>query len=358
MQIKKILVLPYCLKFKTPLVTAAGKFSDRLGYKIQVWDGLGNWGWGEAAPFPGWGMETLAETAISLERMQTELIGKTIEQPDRILTLLENYIQTPAARHGMELALLNLLTQNQISLAKLLNPNARTEVEVNGLIGAISAEETVIQANELINQGYKCLKLKIGSSLWQEDLERIKEVRQAIPKNIKLRLDPNQAWNLTEAIAHLKELESLDIEYIEQPLPAENLMGMAELTKLGIIAIAADEAVQNLAQLHQVIKLQSANLAILKPMALGGILTAFQAAQIAIDAGLEVVITTTLDGAIARLGALQLAAAIPKLNHACGLATGHLLAEDLLDSEILKSLSGNPIKLQGFAPKFEGNRIS
>ncbi len=350
MQIEKILVQPYSLSFKLPLLTAAGKISDRVGYKIQVWDGLDACGWGEAAPFPGWGMEPLAETAISLERMQEALIGKTIEDTSQILILLADYVQTPAARHGMELALLNLWAKNQnLSLAKLLNPKARAEVEVNGLIGADSMEETIFQAEALIKQGYKCLKLKLGRLTWQEDLARIREVRQVIGNGIKLRLDPNQSWSLEEAIAHLKELEPLAIEYIEQPLKAKNLSGMAELKRLGIIAIAADEAVQNLEQLHQVINSQAADLVILKPMALGGILTTFQAAQIAIDAGLEVIVTTTLDGAIARLAALHLAAALPKLNHACGLATGHLLADDLLPIEILKSLQQNPIILNIFS---------
>jgi len=346
MQIEKILVQPYSLSFRLPLITAAGKISDRVGYKIQVWDELGAYGWGEAAPFPGWGMETLAETAMTLRLMQENLIGKTIEQSSQILTLLAGCERYPAARHGMELAILNLFGKNQnLPLAKLLNPNSRIEVEVNGLIGADSMEKTMLQAEELVNQGYRCLKLKLGRLTWRADLARIREVRQVIGDEIKLRLDPNQSWNLEEAIAHLKELEPLAIEYIEQPLKAKNLSGMAELRRLGIIAIAADEAVQNLEQLHQVIDSQAADLVILKPMALGGILTAFQAAHIAIDAGLEVVVTTTLDGAIARLAALHLAAALPKLNHACGLATGHLLADDLLPIEILKSLQKNPIIL-------------
>ena len=72
---------------------------------------------------------------------------------------------------------------------------------------------------------------------------------------------------------------------------------------------------------------QAADIIILKPMALGGLITAHHAAAIAFKAGLDVVVTTTIDGAIARQGAYDLAAALP-IKRACGLATGHLLIEN------------------------------
>jgi L-alanine-DL-glutamate epimerase-like enolase superfamily enzyme len=160
---------------------------------------------------------------------------------------------------------------------------------------------------------------------------------------VALRIDANQAWQEDQAIAYLAELENLNIEYIEQPLAAKNLAGMARLRQLTKVAIAADEAVQNLAQLDLVIAHQAADLVVLKPMALGGILTAKLAAEKAEAAGLGVVITTTLDGAIARLGALHLAAALPQLSYACGLATGYLLGQDFY----LDQVQGGRLSLPG-----------
>ena len=101
---------------------------------------------------------------------------------------------------------------------------------------------------------------------------------------------------------------------------------MAEVRRSQSIPIAADESVNNLTQLQQVINAQAADIIILKPMALGGIITAYRAAAIAFNAGLDVVVTTTIDGAIARQAAFDLAAALP-IKRACGLATGHLLIE-------------------------------
>ena len=152
-------------------------------------------------------------------------------------------------------------------------------------------------------------------------------VRSQVGNDIQIRIDANQSWSVNEAIANLKQLEFLQIEYVEQPVAALDLEGMAKVRRSQSIPVAADESVNNLEQLQQAIATQSADIIILKPMALGGILTAHRAALIALQSGLDVVVTTTIDGAIARQAAYDLASALP-LKRACGLATGHLLVEN------------------------------
>jgi o-succinylbenzoate synthase len=202
---------------------------------------------------------------------------------------------------------------------------------VNAILGAVDPQEAAQCTEAFCKAGYHCIKVKVGSEAWQEDWERIAAVRAIAGAGVHIRIDANQAWSITEAIAHLRQAESLQIEYVEQPVAAGDLEGMAEVRRSVGIPIAADEAVNSLAQLQQVIQHGAADLVILKPMALGGILAARRAASIALEAGLDVVVTTTLDGAIARQGALHLTASLP-IQHACGLATGHLLASDLLET--------------------------
>jgi o-succinylbenzoate synthase len=195
------------------------------------------------------------------------------------------------------------------------------------VIGAVSPELATTKAKEYIQQGYRCLKIKVGTQDFGLDLRRVEAVRSQVGNDIQIRIDANQGWSVPEAIANLQKLEFLQIEYVEQPVAALDLLGMTKIRRSQAIPVAADESVQNLAQLAQVIHAQAADIVILKPMALGGILTAHQAALIAFQAGLDVVVTTTIDGAIARRAAFELAAVLP-IKRACGLATGHLLAED------------------------------
>ena len=330
--VQSIQCQPYRFAFCKPFQTALGTLSHRKGFVIEISDHQNQIGLGEAAPLDGFGMESLIETERALKEAQRSLINAKIQNLNDIENLLAFCDRTPAAKHGIELALLNLLSQTQgISLSHLLansySGKVRDRVLVNAVIGMLSPELAVEKAKEYIQQGYRCLKIKVGTSDFLLDLERVAAVRSQVGDDIQIRIDVNQGWSVTEAIANLKKLEFLQIEYVEQPVVAANLLGMAEVRRSQSILVAADESVNNLFQLQQVIDAQAADIIILKPMALGGIITANRAAAIALRAGLDVVVTTTIDGAIARQAAYALAAALP-IKRACGLATGHLLAED------------------------------
>ncbi|NUN65119.1 o-succinylbenzoate synthase [Pseudanabaena biceps] len=330
--IQSIQFQPYRLAFRQPFHTAWGSLDYREGFVIEISDRpsaheIPHIGLGEASPIVGFGMESLAEAENILLIAQRSLINHEINNIKDIEDLLDSYDRTPAAKHGLELALLNLLAQKQgQTLTQLLinyfGGTVRNQVSINAVIGAISAEKAVIQAKNYLAQGYRCLKIKVGTKDFAADFSRVEAVRSQAGKDIQIRLDANQGWSVEQAIANLKTLDFLQIEYVEQPVIADDLLGMAVVRRSQSIPIAADESVHNLAQLQQIISNQAADIIILKPMALGGILTAHRAAIIAFAAGLDVVITNTIDGAIATQAAFDLAAALP-IKRACGLSTGH-----------------------------------
>ncbi len=321
----------YRFAFREPFRTAVGVLSHREGFVVEIRDRQNYLGLGEAAPLDGFGMESLMETEAILGQFSKSLINAEIENLYDIEELLRECDRTPAAKHGIELALVNLLAKSQnLSLAQVLansvNGTVREQVPMNAVIGAIATEIAAAKAQEYITQGYRCLKIKVGTQDFGSDLLRVEAVRSQVGHDIQIRIDANQAWSVAEAIANLTKLEFLQIEYVEQPVAALDLTGMAAVRRSQSIPVAADESVNNLIQLQQVITSQSADIIILKPMALGGILTSHHAAFMALQAGLDVVVTTTIDGAIARQAAFDLAASLP-IKRACGLATGHLLIE-------------------------------
>ncbi len=329
--IQSIQFQPYRLAFREPFQTALGTLSHREGFVIEIRDRHNRIGLGESAPLASFGMESLDKTEEILKEFSKSLVNAEIHHLHDIENLLRECDRTPAAKHGIELGLLNLLSQTQnISISQLLanffSGKIRDRVPVNAVIGAISTESAATKSKEYINQGYRCLKIKVGTQDFDSDLRRVEAVRSQVGNEIQIRIDANQSWSVQEAIANLKKLEFLQIEYVEQPVIASDLSGLAEVRRSQSILVAADESVNNLVQLQQVINAQAADIIILKPMALGGIITANRAAAIAFKAGLDVVVTTTIDGAIARQAAFDLAAALP-IKRACGLATGHLLAE-------------------------------
>ena len=154
-----------------------------------------------------------------------------------------------------------------------------------------------------------------------DDFARVAVVRDAVGPGVRLRIDANGGWDAVEALRRLRELAPLGIELCEQPTP--DLIGLRESP----IPVAADEMMAQ----DPDASLERAHAVVLKPMALGGLLPAFSLAQRAVARGLQVIVTTSLEGAIGRAGAAHLAAAVLALGPqpAAGLATGRLLAADL-----------------------------
>ena len=273
---------PYRLRLAQPLRTARGVMESRQGYLVLAHEG-GLVGRGEALGLP------------------------------------EEFPDSPAARFAMELALLDLQAQRAgVPLARLLDPRAVLQIPTGALLCAESMPELAREVRRATAEGYSTLKLKVGT---QDDYARAAVVRDAAGPSVKLRLDANGAWDAPAALRNLGELAALGIELCEQP--TEDLRDLAG----SLVPVAADELVASDAEAA----LSRAQIVVLKPMALGGVLPALQLARRAVQRGLQVIVTTSLEGAVGRAGAAHLAAAVLALGPqpAAGLATGRLLAEDL-----------------------------
>lgn len=324
-------VEPFSLALTSPLSTARGEITERRGFLVGVDDTATPPGIGEASLLPGW--------TESVEACQTALAAthpeSTETHPDPSTT--------PAAAHAVELAGLDRRGRNDSTpLATVLRKNAfddadaavPQQVPVNATIGNDDLDATVTAAERAVAEGHDCLKLKAGSQSVEADLQRVRAVREAVGDDIALRVDANGAWDVPTAKDAIDEFAALDVAYVEQPLPAANIADHRELRGRGV-DIALDESLAS-ASISAVLDADAADVVILKPMALGGPLRATQAAARAREAGVEAVVTTTIDAVVARTAAVHVAAAVPEIAP-CGLATGSLLADDLAADPVLIS---------------------
>jgi o-succinylbenzoate synthase len=342
--IRDVRVVPYALAFRRPFATAREAIALRRGFTVWVADTAGRWGVGEAAPLPGFGMERLEECAAALEAGRGALTGRAIALPrswsPRLqpgFGILPDADLRPAARHGLECALLDLATQQAgIPLSRWFHPLAATQVPVNATVGAAAPEEAARQAEEQVARGFTTLKIKVGVGGDAADAARLAAVRAAAGPAVRLRIDANEAWDEAQALRMLRRLAPLGVEYAEQPVPATEIDAMARLSAASPVPIAADEMVTTEARALAVLRARAAHVLVLKPMALGGLIAALRVAHRALAGGVPVVLTTMLEGVYARMAAVHAAAALPALAAgrvvlpACGLATGHLLREDLV----------------------------
>jgi o-succinylbenzoate synthase len=334
------------LPLATPLATGSGTINERTVWALAIHDDAGHIGLGEAAPLPEFGSEsaTVCREAFtkSLTALKADFLTSWLERgrPDAPLGALEKLlVGAPCTRAAIEGALIDLLAQQQERpLAELLaassGNSAASRLAVNALLGG-GISEVAEAASRLGRGGFSCFKLKVGGpgNLGQ-DIERVYAVRTAIGAATQLRVDANGSWSLDQALEFAVEAGDANLEFCEQPLGAGDLEGLGTLRRRTGMKIAVDESVRSAADIGRVAAAQAADVVVLKPMFLGGWRPTLQAAQLARSCGLDVVVTTTLDGAIGRAHATHYTAALALGERAHGLATGILLAEDISASPL------------------------
>jgi o-succinylbenzoate synthase len=309
---------PYSISLTKPFITSRGEISERKGFIISVKNQSNEEGIGEAAPLPEFGSESYEDDEKALENIQLNLRLDLNNLPISIDESLSDFNHLPALRSGIEQAILNLIcVEKKTTLGDLFNVVVARNISVNGIIGLLDNQTAVAMAKELKAAGYRSIKIKVGRSSFEDDLEIVKNIRGETGKNIMMRLDANGKWDTNEAVNCLKQLEQFNIEYIEQPVSnIENFIGISENTS---IPLAADESLRSYKEATDIINNNLAPVLILKPMMLGGLTTTMKIINQAEKKGLKIVITSSIETSIGRSIAV-FAAGILKKQTAHGLA--------------------------------------
>lgn len=207
----------------------------------------------------------------------------------------------------------------------------RDRVPVNVTVPAVDPE----RAREIVLRG-GCTTAKVkvadpGQSL-ADDVARLEAVRDAMGPAARIRIDVNGLWDLDTAIAAIPVLDRAagGLEYVEQPV-----MDVEELAKVRRrvdVPVAADESIRRVEDPYRVRDLEAADIAVLKVQPLGGVNACLRIAE---DIGLPVVVSSALESSVGIAAGVALAAALPELHHACGLATVQMFTDDLADAPLL-----------------------
>jgi O-succinylbenzoate synthase len=170
--------------------------------------------------------------------------------------------------------------------------------------------------------GCTTAKVKVaqaGQSL-RDDVDRVAAVRDFVPN---VRVDANAAWTVDEAVTALTALGEL--EYCEQP--CASVEELAAVRRRVETRIAADESIRKASDPLLVARQEAADVVVLKVAPMGGVVRAMAVAE---ECGLPVVVSSALDTSIGIRAGVALAAALPSLPFACGLATTSLMSADVV----------------------------
>jgi O-succinylbenzoate synthase len=225
-------------------------------------------------------------------------------------------------------------------------PPRRDRIDVNATVPAVDAA----QVPEILARfpGARTAKVKVaepGQTL-DDDVARVEAVRALVPT---VRVDANGAWTVDQATAAAAVLGPL--EYLEQPCATVD--ELAQLRRRVDVPIAADESIRKAGDPLAVVRAGAADIAVLKVAPLGGISAML---KIAAQIDIPVVVSSALDSAVGIAVGLAAAAALPNLDHACGLGTGRLFAEDVAEPVLpvdgylpVGPVTPDPARLQALA---------
>ena len=310
------------MPFRRPFLVAAGAVTERSSWIVRLRDLDGRTGVGEVALDPGASVAEEGRVAAALREMiDLAAAGKA---PD---WAAPGAAEWRAVRAGWDGAMEDLAATSEPS-----PPPAAVSVAVNATLEISSPRVATQAAVWAVAAGFDCLKLKTGREESGYLLERVRAVRAAVGPAVRLRLDANGSWEYASASALLADLAAFDIEYVEQPLPRDDLDGHARLRRQTAVPIALDEAIDSESAARAAIAARAADVLVLKPARVGGPAVVRSIAAMAAAAGMPVVLSTFFETGVGTAAAIRAAATLPSVGRerAHGLATAGLLEHDLL----------------------------
>ena len=254
------------------------------------------------------------------ERMAAQLVGRSPGDLEAILRSLWTEGRWKTTPHFTGFVVSGIETACWDALGRALGVPTRTffggavhpELDVFGFVQGDDPETLAAHAGRLATEGYRVIYLKVGRS-GRDDEACVAAVREAIGPDRLLRIDPNEAWDVATAVDRIRRLEAYDLDWVEQPVAAGDVAGLAHVRRSVSTKIAADQAVFTTSQLRAVLEREAADVVVQGGHDAGGLLRFRQQAFLCEAYGVNVNRHAFMESEISFLANLQVAATIPNL---------------------------------------------
>lgn len=297
---------------KTPFKTALRTVDRVEDVIVMLHTDTGHVGYGGAPPTAAITGDTHESIVTAIERsIAPRVVGHEIANLNRLVQLVQSALEKNTnAKAAVEIAIYDLYGQlYDAPLYKMLGggePLVTTDITIS-LDGI---DKMVADSIHAVERGFESLKIKVGKDI-EVDLDRIKAIYAAVGDRARLRLDANQGWIAAQAVDALHKLEDagIHLEFVEQPVKAQDLDGLKYITERVQTPIMADESAFGPAQVIELIRMRAADLVNIKLMKAGGISNALRIADIAEMFGIDCMIGCMLESSISVAAAAHVAAA-------------------------------------------------
>ncbi len=297
MKIEKVETFPVCVPMKETYVLSTAVTSSVLSLIVRISTDNGIQGIGEARV--GYGTGFTPESIETMKVMVDRYFGPALigENPLDINNLMEKVNAAWEAGHtitksSIEMAIYDIVGKKfNASVSDILGGAYHKKI---GLVGSISCDDPKKMAHEAahwVEMGYQVLKVKIGKSADVDlDVNRVKEVREAVGRKVDLRLDCNSVYRLDTALRLIKQLQKYDPFLLEDPIETWNVDGMIRLTKASDIPICVDNIIFTPQDAFNILSRGAGHVIKVKLQRVGGFRNAVKIIAIAESAGIPVVV--------------------------------------------------------------------
>jgi len=332
LKIVQFKVQPFSIPFVKSLENSNMKYDNREGLWLKI-ESENFMGFGEAAPLPMFSKESLPEVYHVFEGFFHAVKDEEIDEEELLLLTEVHCRESPSARFAVETAIYDILSrQSNTSLSKYLNISSLSSIEINGMMGPHIALD-----------GFKVIKVKVGLGNIFDEIEQLEKLTDSYGEKVLFRLDANGFFDLPKAIRFCKEMEKFNIEYIEQPLPVNDVDDLKELQYHTDIPIGLDESITCFESAKKIIDMEVAQVFVIKPMVSGGFIESNKLIEVARSNNIIPIISSSLETAIGRMACIHLVAS-NKIQDACGLATDCFFNEDIATPQIKNGILNIPDK--------------
>jgi L-alanine-DL-glutamate epimerase-like enolase superfamily enzyme len=310
------------LKFRRPASTSRGTYNSKKVFFIILYhtDDPTIAGIGECTLFPRLSYDDVKGFEARIHKT-VERINQGEYGADPSLS------EWPSISFALETAWKDI----RVKGSKIMYPSDFTEgkdsITINGLIWMDSKEDMLRQIKLKLNEGFSCLKLKVGALSLDDELDILTKLRKEFsPEELEIRVDANGAFRIKEAPEILKLLSDFELHSIEQPIATGHLEALASICRSSPLPVALDEELigkhtgQARRKLLDIVK---PHYLVLKPGLLGGITACKEWIDLAKDRRIDWWITSSLE---TNIGLNVIAQWTYTLNNpmAQGLSTGSL----------------------------------
>lgn len=288
-----------------PIDRRVGQVQDAKGFRFQsrllmifIHTDCGLEGVGEVTASPDWSGETnLGAKNLIDTHLAPRLLG---EDPRRIRHCMDRMAKTfanPFAKAGIEMALFDIAGKSlNAPVYQLLGGAVRLgQLPLRFPVMPVGPEESADASRRMVQEGFRTIKLKVGHDPLEFDIERLRQVREAVGPEIRITVDANGGWSVNEAIRAAPHIEEYGVLFVEQPVHRLDLEGLAEVRRKIRLPVMADESVFTVQDALRCIQLRAADIISVYPGKNGGLLNTLAIASLAEAAGVHCAIGSNME---------------------------------------------------------------